>query len=138
MVDYKVVAWGDRELFETRVTPSQIVAMARQDFIARSTPNGSSVVLGNSDGDDEHMIQQSYPPIDPSELRETDVLVSLAPMHYGMQDQNPLLCVKFYSKSKPNGKSTLSADCSGTHTDYTSGPQCQAWRLFHTHARKIR
>ena len=34
------------------------------------------------------------------------VFVTFSTMHYGMKDKNPLLFVKFYPKSRPNGMHT--------------------------------
>lgn len=38
----------------------------------------------------------------PSGLTPDDVIVSFAPMHYGLLDENPLRHVKFYSKARPD------------------------------------
>ncbi|KAF8921175.1 hypothetical protein CPB85DRAFT_309981 [Mucidula mucida] len=107
-VDYKLVKWDDKRLFEERVTSADIITMAREDFRIRSEPGNdlkiavvSSTEEGNDD-EDEHITRESHPPLDPSMLSEDDVIVSLAPMHYGMGNENPLAKVKFYSKSKLN------------------------------------
>ncbi len=109
-VDYKLVKWDDKRLFEERVTSADIITMAREDFRIRSEPGNdlkiavvSSTEEGNDD-EDEHITRESHPPLDPSMLTEDDVIVSLAPMHYGMGNENPLAKVKFYSKSKLNGE----------------------------------
>jgi len=35
-------------------------------------------------------------------LSAEDIIVDLSPMHYGMQEKNPLDFIKFYSKHRPN------------------------------------
>jgi hypothetical protein len=37
------------------------------------------------------------------DLTPDKVFVTFSTMHYGMKDKNPLLFVKFYPKSRPNG-----------------------------------
>ncbi|KAK0205885.1 hypothetical protein DFS33DRAFT_540439 [Desarmillaria ectypa] len=71
-VDYKTVDWADHKFFEAEVTPAKIVREAHNDMT------------------------------EPSGLTPDDVIVSLAPMHYGLLDENPLHRVKFYCKSRPN------------------------------------
>ncbi|KAF9053812.1 HD-domain/PDEase-like protein [Hymenopellis radicata] len=103
-VDYKLVKWDDKRLFEERVTSAEIVTMAREDFRIRSEP-GDDVKMeaaASTEDENEHITRESHPPLDPSTLTEDDVLVSLAPMHYGMGNDNPLAKVKFYSKAKPD------------------------------------
>ncbi|KAI0075427.1 HD-domain/PDEase-like protein [Panus rudis PR-1116 ss-1] len=80
-VDYKIFPWSYIASCKSYFTPDAIVAAAKK--------------LNNNSEDD----------VGSSNIENLDakhVIVDLSPMHYGMQDRNPLDNVKFYSKHKPN------------------------------------
>jgi deoxynucleoside triphosphate triphosphohydrolase SAMHD1 len=80
-VDFQFFEWDHRELCRTFITPKRIVEASKALF-----------------KEDEDM----RPIVDL--LEERHVIVDFSPMHYGMQDKNPLDSIKFYSKRNPNGE----------------------------------
>lgn len=89
-------------------------------------------VDNNRDDDESDVLRQSYPLIDPVLMTPDDVIVSLSPMHYGMMDENPILKVKFYSKSRPNGM--IHSYLYILHLTCPSGAHRATWRLFKSNA----
>ena len=85
MVDYKVFTWEHRELCRQRITPERIAAAAKALFKSGTT--------ASEDGEDKT-----------NGLSADDIIVDLSPMHYGMQEKNPLDFINFYSKRNPNSK----------------------------------
>lgn len=71
-VDFKVIDWPLRPLFQKHITAARIVEASR----------ALSVV---EDGDS-------------ASLQESDVVISFRLMHFGMKEKNPLDFVRFYSK----------------------------------------
>jgi hypothetical protein len=84
-VDFKVVDWPMRSLFQTHITAARIVEACRS----------LSVITTPADDGDS------------STLQESDVVVSFSLMHFGMKEKNPLDFIRFYSKHDPNRKSFL-------------------------------
>ncbi|KAF8665672.1 hypothetical protein AX16_000125 [Volvariella volvacea WC 439] len=76
-VDYKVVHWDVRKLFEENVTPERIFEATKA--LAKSNDS-----------------------LKMDDLNVDDIIVSHVVMHYGMKDRNPLDQVKFYSKANPH------------------------------------
>lgn len=76
VVDYKVYPWDYRERCRKNITPERIVEAARK--VASGSDN---TFVG--------------------ELSPSHVIVNLSPLHYGMEDKNPLEFVRFYSKHSP-------------------------------------
>ena len=79
-VDFKVIDWPMRPLFQKHITAAHIVQACRELSIATTPPD---------DGDS-------------SSLQESDIFVSFSLMHFGMKEKNPLDFVRFYSKRDPN------------------------------------
>ena len=79
-----MIDWPLRTLFHEHVTAARIVEAIRA-LPAVSTPSEE----GGS------------PPLDPTALQESDIVVSFALMHFGMKEKNPLDSVRFYSKHDP-------------------------------------
>lgn len=79
-VDYKVIDWPMRSLFQKHITAPRIMEACRELSID---------TMPVDDGD-------------PSSLQESDIFVSFSIMHYGMKEKNPLDFVRFYSKHDPN------------------------------------
>ncbi|EGO30167.1 hypothetical protein SERLADRAFT_358952 [Serpula lacrymans var. lacrymans S7.9] len=78
LVDFKVFSWEFRNRCQEYITPERIVEAAHF-----SPPPGADK-------------------LDLEELTPEDIIVNLSPMHYGMQERNPLDFVRFYSKRNPN------------------------------------
>ena len=76
VVDFKVYPWDYKERCRKHITPERIVEMARK--LALSTDTTFT-----------------------EELSPSHVIVNLSPLHYGMEDRNPLDFVRFYSKHSP-------------------------------------
>ena len=79
-VDYKVIDWPMRSLFQKHITAAHIVEACRTLSVAKTLID---------DGDS-------------SSLQESDIFVSFSVMHFGMKEKNPLDFVRFYSKHDPN------------------------------------
>ncbi|KAH7916640.1 hypothetical protein BJ138DRAFT_1051916 [Hygrophoropsis aurantiaca] len=77
LVDFKVFSFELKDPCATYITPERIVEVAK----STSLP-----------GTDPDIVAQ---------LTSRHVIVDLTPMHYGMQERNPLDFVKFYSKHSP-------------------------------------
>ncbi|KDQ65179.1 hypothetical protein JAAARDRAFT_168116 [Jaapia argillacea MUCL 33604] len=86
-VDYKVIDWADRQWFRDNVTPEKIVEAAKNHTLSES---------------EYHENEEDTGLVELEDLEPKHVIVDLAPMHYGMQDKNPLDFVKFYSKHNPD------------------------------------
>jgi hypothetical protein len=80
LVDYLVIAYDSRAIYEKGITAELIVEEARR-----------LAVEGNND-------------IDLTDLTADCVIVDHSPMHYGMKDKNPLDFIKFYSKRNFNSE----------------------------------
>lgn len=80
LVDYKVFNWEHRELCRQHITPERIADAAKVLF--RKSKDKRTDIMPCAG----------------------DVIVDLSPMHYGMQEKNPLDFIKFYSKHNPNSE----------------------------------
>ncbi|KIM78005.1 hypothetical protein PILCRDRAFT_608246 [Piloderma croceum F 1598] len=80
MVDYKVFEWEYRERCREYITPERIADAAQALSRSRSPDPRAKT---------EHVLAK-------------DIIVDLCPMHYGMQEKNPLDFINFYSKHNPN------------------------------------
>ncbi|TDL18439.1 HD-domain/PDEase-like protein [Rickenella mellea] len=85
LVDYQVIGWEYRKLLRDLVTPSRIVAAAKD---LELTSGGSPTTPV-----DEDIIDT---------LTKEHVIVDIATMHYGMGEKNPMDFVRFYSKVNIN------------------------------------
>jgi len=85
MVDYKVFEWEYRERCREYITPERIADAARALSQSRSPD-----ITENTE-------QQKH-------VLAKDIIVDLCPMHYGMQEKNPLDFINFYSKHNPNSE----------------------------------
>jgi hypothetical protein len=86
MVDYKVFGWEYRDLCRQHITPERIADAVRALAQPRTPARGASSSR-----------QRDV-------LSAEDIIVDLSPMHYGMQEKNPMEFIFFYSKYKPNGE----------------------------------
>lgn len=106
-VDFKVIDWPMRSLFQKHITAARIVEACRElTLVSASTEDA-----------------------DASSLQESDVVINFALMHYGMKEKNPLDFVRFYSKHHPTRGLFflflyLPINCN--HRE----PQCSTRRLF--------
>ena len=82
-----MIPWKDREKFGEKVTPKNIVDAVHE---LRNRP-GANIPgqLKNTDGELVGIDQ----------LKEDHIIVDMSPMHYGMQEKNPLDEVRWYSDS---------------------------------------
>ncbi|KIJ65697.1 hypothetical protein HYDPIDRAFT_110844 [Hydnomerulius pinastri MD-312] len=78
LVDFKVFSWAFIEPCKLYITPERLVEAAKT---ISSTDTNSELA---------------------EQLAADHVIVDLNPMHYGMQEKNPLDSVKFYSKHTPD------------------------------------
>lgn len=76
MVDYKVLGWEYKDICREHITPQRIA-----DSINAMPANQKAL-----------------------KVPANDIIVDLSPMHYGMQDKNPLDFIHFYSKNHPNSE----------------------------------
>jgi hypothetical protein len=85
MVDFKAVEWEHREHCRQYITPERIAEAARK-IVAQSR----------------------FPALKSKSRRQgphaDDIIVDLCPMHYGMQEKNPMDFINFYSKQHPDSE----------------------------------
>ncbi|KAF9558393.1 HD-domain/PDEase-like protein [Agrocybe pediades] len=95
-VDFKVIDWPMIPTFRKEVTPANILKaiMERQSETSQLDPPTLERSISSS------TVSSSVSEEDP--LDESDIIVDIAVMHYGMQDKNPVDKVHFYSKRHPN------------------------------------
>lgn len=90
-IEYCVIDFATKKAFGNFVTPQAIVNAAKEYYAALpSIPHEMPSV--------EEVIG----------LKETDVIVDLSTLHYGMKEKNPLNSIRFYSKQKSESKSASS------------------------------
>ncbi|KAF8812642.1 HD-domain/PDEase-like protein [Phlegmacium glaucopus] len=77
-VDFKVIDWPMRSLFQKHITAARIVEACRALPTPTTTEDGGSLST--------------------TSLQESDVIVSFVLMHFGMKEKNPLDFIRFYSK----------------------------------------
>lgn len=95
-VDFKVVDWDLREIFEEKITAAHIVQAVRN--MNMDVPP----LIESSDSSSSVSTQE-----DEESLQVEDVIVDFSKMHHGMGARNPLDFVRFYSKRTPHGMSPL-------------------------------
>jgi deoxynucleoside triphosphate triphosphohydrolase SAMHD1 len=86
MVDYKVFTWEWKGNLGKFLNAEAIVAAAKSH---------------RPENDEEQTVLE--------ELSIRHVIIDEAVLHYGMGNSNPIDKIRFYSKRKPNGMSSLSS-----------------------------
>lgn len=77
IIDYKAFGYEHRERCRQLITPERIADAAKALSPHENAPSAE------------------------------EVIVDICPMHYGMQEKNPLDFINFYSKRKPNGELSI-------------------------------
>jgi len=94
-VDYKAFGWEYRELCRKHITPEHIVAAAKS---LPPTSSSEAEIVDSLEAETVDSLKAGT--VDSLEAKH--VIVDFSPMHYGMEERNPLDFIRFYSKQKPD------------------------------------